>query len=60
MDPLFVLTNASRNEEARAVVIGFDLYARLLFLVHVEIEDDCIRIVSARPAEPREEALCAQ
>lgn len=60
MDPLFVLTDASRNDEARATAIGFDLHARLLFVVHVEIEDDCIRIVSARPAEPREEALYAQ
>lgn len=60
MDPLFVLTDASRNEEARAAAIGFDLNARLLFVVHVEIEDECIRIVSARPAEPGEEALYAQ
>ena len=60
MDPLFVLTNASRNDEARDAAIGFDQHARLLFVVHVEFENDCIRIVSARPAEPHEEALYAQ
>ena len=60
MDPLLLLTDASRNDEARDAVIGFDRLARLLFVVHVEIESDCIRIVSARPAEPHEEALYAQ
>lgn len=58
-DPLFVLTDASRNDEARDAAIGFDTHARLLFVVHIEIEDAWIRIVSARRAEPREEALYA-
>jgi uncharacterized DUF497 family protein len=58
-DPLFVLTDASRNDEARDAAIGFDANARLLFVVHIEIEDSCIRIISARRAEPREEALYA-
>ena len=60
MDPLFVLKDASRNDEARDAAIGFDQLARLLFVVHAEFEGDCIRIVSARPAEPEEEALYAQ
>lgn len=61
MDPLFVLTDASRNDEARDAVIGFDLSGGLLFVVHVAMEsDDCIRIISARSAEPAEEALYAQ
>ena len=60
MDPLFVLTDASRNDEARDAAIGFDQLARLLVVVHVEFEGDCIRIVSARLAEPHEEALYAQ
>jgi uncharacterized DUF497 family protein len=59
-DPLFVVTDASRNDEARDALIGFDRIGRLLYVVHVEFEGDCIRIVSARPAEPREEALYAQ
>lgn len=60
MDPLLVLTDASRNHEARDAVIGFDQLGRLLFVVHVEFEDECIRIISARPAEPHEEVLYAQ
>ncbi len=60
MDPLLVLTDASRHDEARDAVIGFDRSGRLLYVVHVEFEDHYIRIISARPAEPHEEALYAQ
>ncbi|MGH8112665.1 MAG: BrnT family toxin [Rhodanobacteraceae bacterium] len=61
MDPFFVLTGASRNDEARDAVIGFDRSAQLLFVVHIMLEDgDCIRIISARAAGPAEEALYAQ
>lgn len=60
MDPLLVLTDASRNDETRDAVIGFDRLGRLLFVVHIEIDGDCIRIIFARPAEPHEEALYAQ
>jgi len=59
-DPLFVLVDASRNDEARDAVIGFDRIGRLLYVVHIEFEGDCIRIISARPTEPNEEALYAQ
>lgn len=62
-DPFFVLTDASRNEQARDAAIGFDSTARLLFVVHIEVEDSGdphIRIISARRAEPHEEALYAQ
>ena len=59
-DPLFIPTDASRNDEARDAVIGFDLHARLLFVVHIDYNGDCIRLVSARPAEPHEEDLYAQ
>lgn len=42
-------------------MIGFDQSGRLLFVVHIELEEDeCIRIISARAAEPDEEALYAQ
>jgi len=59
-DPFFVLADASRNEEARDAVIGFDSSGRLLFVVHIEIEGACIRIISARRAQPQEEAAYAQ
>ena len=54
-DPNFVLVDASRNDEARDAVIGFDLTGRLFFVVHIEFEDTFIRIISARRAEPEEE-----
>ena len=59
-DPMFVLTHASRKDEARDAVIGFDMQGRLLFVVHIEIKAICIRIISARRAEPNEEVLYAQ
>lgn len=54
-DPLFVLVDASRQDEAREAAIGFDSTGRLLYVVHVEFEADCIRLISARRATPDEE-----
>jgi len=58
-DPLFVLTDATRSDEAREAAIGFDAAGRLLFVVHIEVQDTCIRIISARRADAREEAIYA-
>lgn len=60
LDPLFVLTDASRNDESRDAVIGFDAQGRLLFVVHIVFDGEFIRLVSAKPADPAEEALHAQ
>ena len=49
-DPFFKLVDAGRNQEARDAVIGYDESGRLLFVVHVELEDDKIRLISARKA----------
>lgn len=54
-DPMFVLVDASRNDEARDAAIGFDSIGRLLYVVNIEVEDRFIRIISARRAEPKEE-----
>ena len=54
-DPMFVLLDASRNDEARDAAIGFDSIGRLLYVVNIEVEDKFIRIISARRAEPEEE-----
>ena len=54
-DPLFLLVDASRNEEARQAAVGFDGTGRLLYVVHIEFEADCIRLISARRATPDEE-----
>ena len=53
-DPLFVLVDASRNDEARAAVIGLDRRWNLLYVVYIEREDDIIRIISARKATRKE------
>jgi uncharacterized protein len=60
LDPFFVLTEASRNDEARDAVIGFDAHGRLLFVVHIEIEATAIRLISARRATLNEEVRYAQ
>lgn len=53
-DPFFRLVDASRNEEARHAAIGYDSLGRLLFVVHIEFEDEFIRIISARKATAQE------
>ena len=53
-DPFLRLVEADRNQQARDAVIGYDAQGRLLFVVHLLIEDECIRIVSARKATPTE------
>jgi uncharacterized DUF497 family protein len=59
-DPLFILVDASRNDESRDAVIGYDTAGRLLFVVHVEFEGEYIRLISARRATSREEDDYAQ
>ena len=54
---MFVLTRASRNDEARVAAVGFDAVGRSLNAVHIEIDGDAIRIISARRADLREEEI---
>lgn len=58
-DPNLRGLDASRNQEIRDAIIGFDFNRRLLFVVHIEIDDDVIRIISARYANKREERFYA-
>ena len=53
-DPFLRLVDASRNDQARDAVIGYDVQGRLLFVVHLEINDEHIRIISARKATRQE------
>lgn len=53
-DPFLKVVDASRSDEARDAVIGLDTRWNLLFVVHIEIQDDEIRIISARKATRRE------
>jgi uncharacterized DUF497 family protein len=59
-DPLFVLADASRNEEQRDKVVGFSAAGRLLTVVHIEFEGEYIRVISAWRASASEEALYDQ
>lgn len=49
-DPFFRVVDASPEEEARDAIIGMDERWNLLFIVHMEIEEDRIKIISARKA----------
>jgi len=53
-DPFLVVVDASRNDEARDAIIGLDRRWNLLYVVHIEGEDDMIRIISARKATRQE------
>ncbi len=53
-DPLLVVIDASRNDEARDAVIGLDIRWNLLYVVYIERENDTIRIISARRATRQE------
>ena len=53
-DPFLRVVDASRNDERRYKVIGYDASNRLLVVIHVEWQDDSIRILSAWPATAAE------
>jgi uncharacterized DUF497 family protein len=53
-DPLLVVVDASRNDEARDAIIGLDRLWHLLYVVYIERENDIIRIISARKATRQE------
>ncbi len=53
-DPFVQYLDASRNNEKREGALGCDFEFRVLFVVHLDIEDEFIRIISARKAEPSE------
>jgi hypothetical protein len=49
-DPLVRVVDASAMDEARDGLLGQTDHGSLLFVVHIELEDESIRIISARPA----------
>ena len=53
-DPFLILVDASRNDEVRDAVIALDTRYNLLYVVHIEQQSDCIRIISARRATRQE------
>ncbi|HEX9867716.1 MAG TPA: BrnT family toxin [Candidatus Tectomicrobia bacterium] len=55
-DPFLWLVDASRPVEVRDAIIGLDTRWNLLFVVHIELEDGAICIISAPKATRRERA----
>jgi uncharacterized DUF497 family protein len=53
-DPFLKVVEASRNEEARDAILGMDTRWNLLFVVHIELEEDAIHLISARKATRQE------
>jgi len=53
-DPFLKVVDASRNNEARDAVIGMDKNWNVLYVVHIQIIDDEIVIISARKATNKE------
>ncbi|MEJ1960085.1 MAG: BrnT family toxin [Gammaproteobacteria bacterium] len=56
-DPHLVIVDAARNGESRDKAIGMSSAGKLLSIVHVEVDDEFIRIISAWPATVAEIAL---
>lgn len=53
-DPFLIVVDASRNDEARDAIIAMDRRWNLLYVVHIEGDDDVIRIISVRKATRKE------
>ena len=56
-DPFFCVVDASPEDKARDAIIGMDAHWNLLFVVHIGLEDERIRIISARKTT-RSERQC--
>lgn len=53
----FRLTDATRTDEARDALLGRNYAGHLLFIVHIEIEGDAVRMISARLATSLERSF---
>jgi uncharacterized DUF497 family protein len=53
-DPFLVGEDATRGTELRVAAIGADFDFQVLYVVHVIAEEEYIRIISARKADPAE------
>jgi len=56
-DPFARVVDGSRNDQARDKVIGYLDDSRLFAVVHLELDGDAYRIISAWPASPAEREL---
>jgi uncharacterized protein len=53
-DPFIRVVDASAEDEARDAVIGVNSNGKHLFVVHLQLDEDCFRIISARKATKKE------
>ena len=53
-DPFVRVIDASTESELRDAAIGLSENGRLLFVVHIEKDEDAFRLISARAATPSE------
>jgi len=56
-DPFLRIVDASPKEEVRDAAIGMDMHWNILFVVHILIEDEHVRIISARKATRSEKVI---
>lgn len=56
-DPFLKIVDASPEEEVRDAVIGMDMHWNLLFVVHILIEGEQVRLISARKATRSEKVI---
>jgi hypothetical protein len=53
-DPLYVITDATDSDEERQAAIGLTAASRLLVVIHLLVQGNHIRIISARKATAQE------
>jgi len=56
-DPFLRIVDASPEEEVRDAAIGMDMRWNLLFVVHILVEEEQVRIISARKATRSEKKI---
>ncbi|VAW98640.1 hypothetical protein MNBD_GAMMA21-2442 [hydrothermal vent metagenome] len=56
-DPFLRIVDASPDEEVRDAVIGMDMHWNLLFVVHIFVENEQLRVISARKATRNEKQI---
>lgn len=55
LEDMYARREVDHNDHVRSIMTGYSAERRLLIVVHIEyLEDNWIRIISARKAKPRE------
>ncbi len=56
-DPFLRVVDASSDNEARDAIIGMDERWNLVFVVHIVLEEESVRLISARKATRNERCV---